>query len=310
MAQKLKPQRILAEDLSEYLASYSDFSFELSVLKMLREFGIDCEHGGLYDDPATKKTREFDIRALRTWGRFNLRMAIECKNVRENFPLLISGVPRHVSESYHDVVLLRNPELQDSLLDDDGTSISIPYLGPERSRATVVRVAGEDSIYKPGDFLGKSTVQVGRLGDGSLSANDSELYEKWGQCLSSADALVARSYWDGKDIKERFALSAVVPLIVVPDGRLWMVAYNDDGNRTSEPTQTNRCSMFAGKFYKMDIMGPNYQISHIEIVTWSGLATFVQTYLASEQLLKSWFQKEAILRALRLAQTGGRAADA
>ena len=34
---KLKTERISTTDLSEYLNSHSDFSFELSVLKMLRE---------------------------------------------------------------------------------------------------------------------------------------------------------------------------------------------------------------------------------------------------------------------------------
>ena len=43
---KLKTEKILAEDLVEYLNSYSDFSFELAVLKMLRASDIDCEHGG------------------------------------------------------------------------------------------------------------------------------------------------------------------------------------------------------------------------------------------------------------------------
>jgi hypothetical protein len=63
---KLKTDEILPEDLVEYLNSYSDFSFELAVLKMLRTSDIDCEHGGYYEDPITKKSREFDIRAIKT----------------------------------------------------------------------------------------------------------------------------------------------------------------------------------------------------------------------------------------------------
>jgi len=62
---KLKTDSIKKDDLVEYLDSCSDFSFELSVLKMLRESDVDCEHGGLYEDPVTGKSREFDIRAIK-----------------------------------------------------------------------------------------------------------------------------------------------------------------------------------------------------------------------------------------------------
>jgi hypothetical protein len=96
---KLKNDKILAKDLSEYLNSYSDFSFELAVLKMLRASDIDCEHGGHYEDPVTNKSREFDIRAIKTIQQYRVRMAIECKNIRENFPILISCIPRHEQES-------------------------------------------------------------------------------------------------------------------------------------------------------------------------------------------------------------------
>lgn len=30
-------------------------------------------------------------------------MAIECKNIRDNYPILISFVPRHEQESYHQI---------------------------------------------------------------------------------------------------------------------------------------------------------------------------------------------------------------
>lgn len=98
---KLKNNQISLTDLLEYLNSYSDFSFELAVLKMLRENEVECEHGGHYQDPVTNKSREFDIRAIKTIEHFRVRMAIECKNIRENFPILISCIPRHTQESYH-----------------------------------------------------------------------------------------------------------------------------------------------------------------------------------------------------------------
>ena len=92
---KLKNEPIVKSDMLEYLTSYSDFSFELTVLKMLRELELECEHGGHYEDPVTNKSREFDIRAIKTIEQYRVRLAIECKNIRENFPILISCVPRH-----------------------------------------------------------------------------------------------------------------------------------------------------------------------------------------------------------------------
>lgn len=167
---KLKSDQIFQADLLEYLNSYSDFSFELAVLKMLREHGLECEHGGHYEDPVTSKSREFDIRAKRTIKKFRIRMAIECKNIRENFPILISCVPRHEQESYHQIALVSEPKT-------DSTMIAFAYQQP---RARTLSMRDQHSLYKPQEPVGKSTVQVGRATDNTISTNDGELYEKWG----------------------------------------------------------------------------------------------------------------------------------
>lgn len=44
---KLKEIQIGAADMLEYLSGYSDFSFELQTLGLVRAHGLDCEHGGL-----------------------------------------------------------------------------------------------------------------------------------------------------------------------------------------------------------------------------------------------------------------------
>src|SRR5689334_4191337 len=105
---RLRDDSIEEADLRAYLQGYSDFSFELRTLHMLRGLGLSCEHGGLYKDPVTGKTREFDIRAAATAAQYRVRMAIECKNLRANFPMMISCVPRHQDESYHEVAVLRD----------------------------------------------------------------------------------------------------------------------------------------------------------------------------------------------------------
>lgn len=290
---KLKSDQISKNDLLEYLDSYSDFSFELSVLKMLRERNIECEHGGHYEDPVTNKSREFDIRATKTInnsqaGTANLRvrMAIECKNIRENFPILISCIPRHEQESHHQIVLVSEPKY-------DSFAVIAGY---QESRAKMISIRGSHCLYKMNEPVGKSTVQVGRAMDNTISANDSELYEKWGQCLSSATDLVNRVYWDGRKDKAVY-LSAVFPFVVVPNGRLWMVAYDEDGNRICDPTPTDRISCFINKSYPMgtDMAGATMQLSHVEIVTFDGMTAFVDKYLNSE--MAEIFPKEGMAEA-------------
>ena len=70
-------------------------------------------------------------------------------------------------------------------------------LSIHQSRAKTLSIRDQHSIYQALEPVGKSTVQVGRTTDNTISANDSELYEKWGQCLSSINDLVDDVYWDG-----------------------------------------------------------------------------------------------------------------
>jgi hypothetical protein len=97
---KLKPGAVTQADLIEYLDSYAVFSFEVGVLKALTELEFSCDHAGSYTDRATRKDREFDIRATKEFGKCFLRLAVECKNLRENFPLLVSCLPRREEDPF------------------------------------------------------------------------------------------------------------------------------------------------------------------------------------------------------------------
>ena len=55
-------------DLAEYLATQSGFAFELQCLQRLHTLGYQCQHGGSYSDPVTRKIRQFDIRARKSVG--------------------------------------------------------------------------------------------------------------------------------------------------------------------------------------------------------------------------------------------------
>lgn len=281
---KIKTVQIKQSDLLEYLESYSDFGFELSVLKMLRERGLECEHGGHYEDPVTNKSREFDIRAKKTIKQWRIRAAIECKNIRENFPILISCVPRHEHEAYHQIALVSEQEGDSAMI-----ALSI-----HQSRAKILSIQGQHSIYKALEPVGKSTVQVGRATDNTISANDSDLHEKWGQCLSSIKDMVDDVYWDGgqEDTAASFQ-SAVFPFVVVPNGRLWMVYYDDDGNRICDPTLTDRCPCFINKDYEIGTKTAKARmcLSHVEIVTFDGLRSFVDGHFVTEDGMMKVFPK-------------------
>ena len=290
---KLKNEIIEKDDLIEYLDSCSDFSFELSVLKMLRESDISCEHGGLYEDPVTSKSREFDIRAKKTISNYRIRLAIECKNIRDYFPVLVSCVPRHEVESYHQIALVSESKLSGHLA----------IVSLHQSRAKILSIRNEYSIYKVNEPVGKSTAQVGRALDGNISANDGELYDKWSQSLSSAADLVSRVYWDGdEDDDEDFYFSTVIPIIVVPNERLWSVLYDDNGNRVQEPSPAERCSCFVDKDYEMGtkMAGARMWLSHIEIMTFDGLKSFVESNLKSDEGISQLFSKEGISKAMQL----------
>jgi hypothetical protein len=55
------------------------------VLKELTDLRLMCQHGETYEDPITKKSREFDIRAL-MYGAESvyIHLSLECKNIRNN----------------------------------------------------------------------------------------------------------------------------------------------------------------------------------------------------------------------------------
>lgn len=292
---KLKTEAIAQADLLEYQAGYSDFSFELSVLKMLREHDVSCDHGGHYVDPVTNKSREFDIRATKTVDKYRVRMTVECKNIRENFPILVSCMPRHEDESYHQVALVSQRK------HDSNISNSVLL---HSSRATVLDIRGAHSLYRSGEPVGKSTVQVGRAVDGSITANDSELYEKWGQCLSSLHGMAKEIYWDGGDgDSQDLYLSTAFPFVVVPNGRLWVASYDLDGRCVSNPAPVDRCSCFIGKDYKMgtELASARLWVSHLEIVTIDGLRSFVGSNLMTTDDMQRLFPPAGLADAYRRA---------
>lgn len=284
---KLRNEPVDQATLLQYLETKSDFHFELKVLKMMRDLGLPCEHGGHYTDPVTKKSREFDIRCRVVVGPLRVQLAIECKNVKPNFPLLVTAVRRSVGESYHDVALVADREEQRH------GPFNISMLGPPRARARSHRLHGRQTMYAEGKPVGKSTTQVGiNLGrEGELVAGDSEVYEKWSQCLSSLKDLVGEIEGMRDAADERGQVLAIaLPVLVVPDGTLWQTVYGDDGARIDDPCQVSRVSIYVGKDYSLGLLnGDDFVVSHFEVMTASGLEDFARQSLTSREAMSQVF---------------------
>jgi hypothetical protein len=255
---ELKTDTIGESDIDTYIDTCSDFAFELKVLKTLHAHAFVCEHGGTYDDPVTQRPREFDIRATKDIGRFRIRLAVECKNIGANFPLLIVCLRRRLMESFHEVVHSFSP----------ATRIQSP--------AKVIRLSGAQSIYKPNELVGKSSARVGRIKKGGFYDNDKDVYERWAQALGSAQDLVDRACYDGEEEGVEY-VSMILPVLVIPDETLWLAEFDTDGSKIGNSRQAERCSYFIDKFYfgGHKAYGVNYQISHLEFVTLTGLVNLV-----------------------------------
>jgi hypothetical protein len=275
---KLQDVKIGRTELVEYLDTSSDFAFELRCLELLSNQGFSCKHGGSYTDAVTKKSRQFDIRAEKAHEKLRVRCAVECKNLKASFPLLVSCVPRSDDESFHDLVFAFDPK---------GVKRPTP-LEAFGKNCQHVRVGPRESTYAVGAPVGKSCAQVGKGQDGSPVANDADVFDKWSQALASAADLADDAALEGEKTGQP-CLSLVLPLVVVPDGTLWIVEYASNGSRESDPMPSERCSFFVGRDYAAgDLQWIRIVLSHIEFVTLSGLEKLASGILAEGN---AWFPR-------------------
>ncbi len=247
------PAELSVDEIQMFLDNYSDFAFEVSVLNRLRNAGFDCLHSGTYEDPLKQKVREFDIRATyEASATATLRLAVECKNLRKDFPLLIHRLPRRSNEAWMDVVWS---------FDDRGST-------PPFERGRAIRLSDSASPYSTGDFVGKATDQIRRKGKSDLSSNDSGVFEKIAQALNSAYDLLHRAHYSSLE-KHAGHWSIVIPVLVVPNGSLWVADYGQEGTLLSPPYKTSHVQYFVGREYQFGgtrvEVTRNYSLSHIEI---------------------------------------------
>jgi hypothetical protein len=247
---------ITAADMDEFVKNNSDFDFEMKVLNWLNANGFTCQHSATYRDPITGKFRQFDIRAEIKSDNHILALAVECKNLRPNNPLLISAAPRTEAEAFHSYILYR----------------SVPV---HRFEAAYVLGSG---VYRANYPVGKTTDQVSRIAN-ELQSDDEQTFGKISQAINGC-----------KDLVEKFAQVAtglakriIVPVLVVPTDTLWQVNYDTNGLVLKPPATVPHSTYFIDSswsaelpYYREQI---TYRISHLEIVTFDGLSDALDLWI-------------------------------
>jgi hypothetical protein len=187
---KLQDKDIDASDISEYLANQDDFALELRTIQQANALGFSVRHGGTYSDPVTQKPRQYDIRGQLARSNRQVLLAIECKSLRKNFPLVVSQIPRATGENYHDAILAV----------------------PNRHPPLDIRRIKQSELYPSGLPVGKSIIQLGRSSSGNgWSASDSETHDKWAQAFASIQELL-----DGTVPRQSAAVKSLETSIAIP----------------------------------------------------------------------------------------------
>jgi hypothetical protein len=260
---RLLTTALTKQDMADYVKTADDFHFELQVYNLCARHGLDASHGGTYIDSVTGKARQFDIRASLTQGLVKLNLAVECKNLKPFYPLLVSTIPRLKGESFHEVVL------------------SYPNFAVRRPPAFIKRLSYDDSIYPVNENVGKTLGQVGKTVLKEFTQDDAEVYDRWSQAVASARDLIAESVFIGQKTS-RPIVTFTMPVLVVANDSLWTANYSTEGVLQREPSAVESATLFLARSYTVDAKHPAYEgtldctISHLHIFTLNGLEAFLQ----------------------------------
>lgn len=274
MGKKTK-RKIQEADLNNFIHKESDFTFELNTLKSFTDLGFQCEHSGTYRDIVTGKFRQFDIRAENINESTRILLAIECKNISDIAPILAYQVRRRPEEAFHsqvETLYTRN---------GDGQKVKVDFC------VNIKKVTSSESLYSLGasSHVCKHFEQISEEeehGQKILNKGD-DMYEKWDQALHSSFDLIV------KEIKFHSAhegvRSIVVPIVVVPDDRLWSVLFDEKGNQLDKPKKINNFSFYVGRDFDLDRVDnmlagycshTPFTLSHIEFITKSEIPKFYE----------------------------------
>jgi hypothetical protein len=221
-SQNPKEQPLSQEDVQEFLDAgrEADFLLEIEALRLLDEMSYRLDFCGRYDDAASHKTREFDLQAWQTGndGR-TVVLAVECKNISENSPILALCSPTTNRERYIAFIERKKPT-------EGLNHLSSPF--------KVKRC--EWPPYIENEYDCRTIEQIARQVKGNqgpkIVAAGNQVYSKWEQATASLGALIRQAAEDALPIENECYF---FPILVVPDETLWSVCYDLKGKRTVPP---------------------------------------------------------------------------
>lgn len=255
---------VTANEIKTLAQSEDDFRHELLIGKTMRTFGsnglVQIQHGGAYNDPLTGKPRQFDFRALIRRGACEAQLAVEGKRINPAAPIVVCGVARSNDEAFHELI------------------VSISRANAYGTYAKIEQHKGD--LYHAGAFVGKSVFRAKNTGGSLKKEGDGEIFERYAQALSSSVELASRACATAnqRGISPYEVWSAVLPIVVVPDGTLWCVKYDADGNFDGQPVQRDSCEIFTANTILTgchDQLAVEFRFSHVHIQTLKGFSDFL-----------------------------------
>jgi hypothetical protein len=274
---------ISASDLRDIITREDDFGHEMRVGSVLRSCSAAViQHGGTYTDSISDKPRQFDYRCWVSARSSRLALAIECKNIDPTSPLVVCGTSRHGDEAFHDLIESRQGRF------DDGGIIHVGLSSVTR------RVITNNMFYPRDEFVGKALLRAQMDRQTASRSGESEIYDRWAQALSSAVELGTSATLLAKHLSVTSVFSAVLPMVVVPNGMLWRAIYDNHGALISEPTEVDECAFFVGR--EIVVAGPKgkpwfqkFTFSHVHFLTVDGLKSFLSKMVSDTAAWGSLF---------------------
>jgi hypothetical protein len=262
---------ITAALIAKFLAERDDFALELFAYRTLRSNGWRAHIGATYTDPYTGKPRQYDVRGHKQIAPGCIvSLAIECKSLSPEFPLVISRIPRPTDEDVgHDLIL------------QWGKEQNVHSAVPEEQIHGRVTVERSEPVrlhlYASGEMVGKATNQI-RYNEkkDEFTASDSETFDKWSQALASASGLMEMA---ATSTLQTPALTFVMPVLLVNDKTLWVVDYDTDGLRR-EPQSADEALLYVAREHQINSRSGSlyYSMTHLHIYTRTGLSGMLRNY--------------------------------
>jgi hypothetical protein len=264
---------ITSQHIGDYLNGRDDFELELFAYRNLLGNGWSSRVGGTYIDRYTKKPRQFDVRAqTKLTPHCYVSLAVECKSLSPESPLIISRIPRPKDEAVgHD--LIARWKVPDNVF---GASV----LEKMHGHVVVERCPSDGrQLYKVGDMVGKAATQIRyQENKKEFAASDAETYDKWSQALASAAGLIEIASTSTQS-DQLPIVTFVMPLLLVNDKTLWVVDYDENGGRKApEPADEALLYVAREHDFLVHLTNLTYTMSHLHVCTRTGFINLLRDF--------------------------------